>query len=747
MPSALIEVVPLSGFAKRLTYLPPLEGADKLRVGQFVSIPFGRRRAQGVISALGVETELTPDKLKRIYEIIYPDPVMTADTLALAEWIKRYYAAGNESVFECMIPAPVRKGVQAKTKRYLSLLRRLEVEELETLNRRAPKQAAVYAYFLLQKDKVLERDAVCKACEVTGAVCDGLVARGILKDTQSVTPRVAYADDLGNAEQVAHQPVRLNDEQQAAAESIIASIETCAYHTHLLHGVTGSGKTEVYLRAIEHVLKLGGGVIFLVPEVALTPQTVGRMRMRLADMGTETVVWHSKLSAGERFDGWMALARGDARVVVGARSAIFAPVHNLRLILVDEEHEPAYKQGETPRYHGRDVAVYRALLSRSTCVLGSATPSLESLYNAHQSRYTINRLTKRIDDRMLPRIRIVDMRMEVLRTKMVSPISRDLSSALLDRFERKEQSILFLNRRGYSTSMLCPDCGYVAMSPESSVTLTYHRSEEKLKCHLTGYEEPAPRQCPSCGSEKIRWRGFGTQKVEDILEKILPHAKIVRMDADTMAKKNEFRKILTDFRKGKIDVLLGTQMIAKGLDFPNVTLVGLIDADLSLHMPDFRAAERTFQLIVQVAGRAGRGDQAGEVYVQTYLPSGAPVQFARRQDFDGFLDAELEQRREFNYPPYRHLIRHVFRSRSLEKIQFYTERWAALVESQMQQDVEVRGPAPAPLERLKGFYRFHLWYFTHKVSKTVSELQILRQNFEMDPEVIDILDVDPVDMG
>ncbi len=746
MTGGLVEVIPVSGYDKPLSYLPPTKGGDALRIGQLVSIPLGRQKLQGVIRSLNVESDFPAHKLKRIYEVIFDEPVMTADTLALAEWMRGYYAAGNESVFETMIPAPIRAGVEAKICRYLKLARRLDVPELETLNRRAPKQAALYAYFLGISGEV-ERNKVIAECGVTGAICDGLVGRGILVETQQTRQRVAYEDDLGNMEKVIHKPVVLNDEQIAAGNSIIASLDLHTFRTHLLHGITGSGKTEVYLHAIQHVLNQGGGVIFLVPEVALTPQTVGRMRTRLADMGTEMVVWHSMLSAGERFDGWMSLARGQARVVVGARSAIFAPVHNLRLVIVDEEHEPAYKQGDTPRYHGRDVAVYRSMLAKAVCVLGSATPSLETLYNAQEGRYTLNRLTKRIDDRQLPKLRIIDMRSELLRTKAISSISRDLATALLDRWERKEQSILFLNRRGYSTSMLCPDCGYVAMSPESSVTLTYHKAEEKLKCHLTGYEEPAPTQCPSCSSEKIRWRGFGTQKVEDILSKLLPKAKVVRMDADTLSKKNEFREILGNFRKGKIDILLGTQMIAKGLDFPNVTLVGLIDADLSLHIPDFRAAERTFQLIVQVSGRAGRGDRAGEVFVQTYLPSSAPIQFARRQDFDGFLSAELEQRKEFNYPPYRHLIRHIFRSKNLDKILFYTERWARLVEETFGDTLEIRGPAPAPLERLKGYYRFHVWYFTDKIARVITPLQQLRKDFKMDEEVVDVFDVDPIDMG
>ncbi|GHB91015.1 hypothetical protein GCM10007047_02390 [Cerasicoccus arenae] len=487
-------------------------------------------------------------------------------------------------------------------------------------------------------------------------------------------------------------------------------------------------------------------MIFLVPEVALTPQTVGRLRARLERDGAKIVVWHSHLSVGERFDAWFELAKGAAQVVVGARSAIFAPVRNLRLVVVDEEHEPAYKQGETPRYHGRDVAVYRAMLARATCILGSATPSLESLYNVQQKRYQLNRLNKRVDDRQLPTVHIVDMRREKLRADGLSSISQTLAEKLVDRFEKREQAILFLNRRGYSNSILCPDCGFTPECPHCAVTLTYHKTDERIRCHICGYFERAPQRCGKCGSVEIRKRGSGTQRIEEVVQKIVPRAKIVRMDTDTMTKKNLFRQILGDFRKGKIDILVGTQMIAKGLDFPNVTLVGMIDADISLHIPDFRAGERCFQLLVQVSGRAGRGDKAGEVIVQTFMPHHEPIQFARRGDFDGYLEVELEQRREFHYPPFRHIVRHLFRGRNPDKVIFYAEKWAELIEEKLEHAVEIRGPAPAPLEKMKDTYRFHIWYFLNNVSKVLPDILALRKTFPMDEDVIDVFDVDPVDM-
>ena len=339
------------------------------------------------------------------------------------------------------------------------------------------------------------------------------------------------------------------------------------------------------------------------------------------------------------------------------------------------------------------------------------------------------------------------MRREALQGKGASPISRMLADKLVDRFEKKEQSILFLNRRGFSTSVLCPDCGYVATCEHCSIPMTFHRTDGKLRCHLCAEVREAPHKCPECQSLNIRKKGLGTQKIEDIVQKILPRAKIVRMDADSMSKKNLYRKILNDFRIGKIDLLVGTQMIAKGLDFPNVTLVGLVDADKSLHVEDFRAAERTFQLIVQVSGRSGRGDRAGEVVIQTSTPHAPPIQFARKSDFDGFQLEELEQRREFNYPPFRHLIRHLFRGRNPDKVNFYIEQWLKVLEENMEGQLEIRGPAPAPIEKIRDEYRFQLWYFAPSASRVISQLAKLREQFKMDKEVIDLIDVDPMNMS
>jgi primosomal protein N' (replication factor Y) len=434
-------------------------------------------------------------------------------------------------------------------------------------------------------------------------------------------------------------------------------------------------------------------------------------------------------------------------VVVGARSAVFAPVRNLRLVVVDEEHEPAYKQDETPRYHGRDVAVMRAKLAGALCLLGSATPSLESFTNVEAGKYRLLQLTQRVDARQLPYIDVVDLRIEAAKQRALPALSSKLVRALHARLERGEQTILFINRRGYSSSLLCRQCGHVEGCPHCSIAMTFHRTDDTLRCHLCGHQRPAPASCSQCRAPDIRWRGLGTQRVEEAVRRVAPRARVERMDTDTMSRKNRFREVLAEFRAGRIDILIGTQMIGKGLDFPNVTLVGLVDADISMHVPDFRANERTFQLLVQVAGRAGRGDRAGEVIVQTFTPQSEAIQFSRRADFAGFAAAELKLRRDFRYPPYRHLIQHLFRGPNPDKLRFYAEQWARLVEKELGDRVELRGPSAAPIEKIKDEYRWQLWYFTGAVSRVVPELERLRAAFAWADDITQVLDVDPVSLG
>lgn len=741
-----IEVILLTGVPKLLAYKVPETLTNPVAIGSLVMVPLMNRKVLGVVARIGTEQKIPENKLKSIIDSLYPIPVMTEELVKLGLWIQLYYAASIDSVIEAMIPAVLRQGIKLKEIKYLIIEKHLDPDALSTLKRKSPKQAAVYIYLASNPTPVL-KSKVLEDLAGGSSSLKSLIDKKIIKEILENHERTAYEDDLGDAEKVTAIEQKLTDEQQIAVESINKSIDEQKFKVHLLHGVTGSGKTEVYLQAINKVLQEGGSVLFLVPEVALTPQTVGRLRARLESQGIRTVVWHSQLSAGERFDAWISLARGDAHVVVGARSAVFAPLQNLRLIVIDEEHDPAYKQGEVPRYHGRDVGVYRAMLCNAVCILGSATPSLESLHNVNTKGYQLNRLTKRVDDRELPLVHIVDMKPEVISAKQPVTLSRLLLQKLRDRFEAKEQSILFINRRGYSPRLLCLECEYIAQCQHCSVSLTYHRFDDRLKCHMCGHSQKPPQRCPQCASQKIQFKGSGTQRVEDVVTQLIPGAKVVRMDSDTMSKKNLFREILSDFRKGKIDILIGTQMIAKGLDFPNVTLVGLIDADISLHIQDFRSAERTFQLVVQVSGRAGRGDRAGEVVIQSFVPHSAPIQFARRGDFDGFLEEELNQRRESHYPPFRHLIRHIFRGKDQKRVESFAEKWAIFLEKTLGTQIEIRGPSPAPLEKIKDYYRFHLWCFVGNISKTLPEILKVRSQWPSDDEVIDLFDVDPVDLS
>jgi len=569
-----------------------------------------------------------------------------------------------------------------------------------------------------------------------------------------------------------------------------------ASSTFLLHGVTGSGKTEVYLQAIAHCLQQGKGAIVLVPEISLTPQTVERFkgRFRSGALQTLVAVLHSHLSAGERHDEWHKIRQGRARIVIGARSAIFAPVDPLGLIIVDEEHEHSYKQEEAPRYHARDVAVMRGQMEGAAVVLGSATPSMESFFNAQNGKYALLNLPQRADDKKMPLVRVIDMRQEARKEKGTPIFSQKLKEEITRRLEQREQVMLFLNRRGYATSLQCPKCGYVAECPNCSVSLTYHRSKQKICCHICGHESPAPSLCPNqkCRNPAIRYSGLGTEKVEDTLAKLFPRARVRRMDSDTLKRKEDYRRILGDFRTGKIDILVGTQMIAKGLHFPNVTLVGIIYADLSLHQPDFRAGERTFQLLTQVAGRAGRGDVEGEVVVQAFTPFHPAIQYARRHDFIGFYEQEIEFREQLRYPPLTRAALLTLKGRNEEKVKFSadhvrkaldkltsgkasaplpggegsgSENSANLKRGEVVQskssapsaptlphpiapfrDLVIAGPAPAPLLRAETYYRYQLMLRTRQMSRLSQSLANLLETLSLPDDVSLTVDIDPVNL-
>jgi primosomal protein N' (replication factor Y) len=566
-----------------------------------------------------------------------------------------------------------------------------------------------------------------------------LEKHGLVKIEESTILRDPHA----GLELLRTQPFDLMIEQQKALEDIHAAMDQDKPGTVLLHGVTGSGKTEVYLQAIQHALDKGQGAIVLVPEISLTPQTVDRFRSRFGDC---VAVLHSSLSEGERHDEWHRIRNGEAQIAIGARSALFSPVENIGLIVVDEEHEPTYKQDESPRYNARDVAVMRGHLENCCVVLGSATPSLESFKNVRDGRYGLAEMLQRVDDRSMPLMRVVDMRVEAEKEGRPQIFSSELVQAIYDRLDNHEQVILFLNRRGFSSSLQCEQCGYVAECSACSVSMTYHKRAHKLLCHICGAEEKVPDACPDCRDPDFKYAGMGTEKIEEVLGKLCPSSRVARMDSDTMRKKDSYRTVLDKFRTGKIDILLGTQMIAKGLDFPNVTLVGVLYADMSLHVPDFRAGERTFQLLTQVAGRAGRGEKAGEVIVQAYTPHHPAIQAARSLDYNGFCSQDLEFRQELAYPPFSHLVLLTFRGESEMEVMTTADGFFERLEKILPESVMHSPPVPAPLARAKGFWRYQIMLRCEHTVRMTKPVRHVMSTFRLPKNVTCTVDVDALSL-
>lgn len=515
--------------------------------------------------------------------------------------------------------------------------------------------------------------------------------------------------------------------------------------------MTGSGKTEVYLQAIARVLEHGRTALVLVPEISLTPQTIERFKARFSSIKDRIAVLHSHLSDGERHDEWFKIHEDRAEIVIGARSAIFAPLERLGLIIVDEEHEPSYKQDETPRYHARDLAVVRGRLEGCAVLLGSATPSLESFENACRGKYELLRMTRRTDNKTLPLIRVVDLRLERRKkgpaaSSGVGILSERLAAAIADRLEKREQTILFLNRRGFSTSLSCLSCGAAVQCADCSVPMTLHKKENRLVCHICGARRLPPAKCPECGDPSIKYAGFGTERVETVVREAFPQARIARVDTDTMQRKNQLRDTLRDFRSQKLDLLIGTQMIAKGLDFPNVTLVGVLNADLALNLPDFRAAERTFQLLTQVAGRAGRGEVKGEVFIQTFTPHSPAIQFARHNDFEGFAQQELEQRQQFRYPPFTHVVLISSRGEHQARAEFALQTLCRRLHEGLPEEVILGEPVPSPLSKAHGQYRFQLLLRSARVRALARHIQRVIRGTTLPADVTVVWDVDPVQL-
>ncbi|MEO7723187.1 MAG: primosomal protein N', partial [Chthoniobacterales bacterium] len=660
--------------------------------------------------------------------------------IELARWMGNYYCCPIETVMRSLLPQVIRKAeVGWKKQLFVSPSRVASPDEIEKLRRRAPRQAELLEAVARLRAPIVAAELL-RQTSLDNGTLRALVRRGFAELREQAVAR----DPHGTEEFIADADLPMNEEQTAALKLIESALENPATHPPiLLHGVTGSGKTEVYLQAIRTTLALGKTAIVLVPEISLTPQTVERFKSRFASQPDMVAVLHSHLSDGERHDEWHKLHAGRARIVIGARSAIFAPLENLGLIVVDEEHETSYKQEEAPRYQARDVAVVRGKMEKCVLLLGTATPSLESYYNAQRGKYVLSTLTQRVDQCQMPLIRIVDLRMERRKEKAAAILSEKLRTAIAERLEKKEQTILFLNRRGFSTSLLCSSCGKARECPNCSVALTFHRTESRLSCHLCGHSAAVPKRCPECREDALIYAGFGTEKVAANVATIFPKSVVRRMDADSMTRKDAYRDTLHAFRSGKIDILVGTQMIAKGLHFPNVTLVGIINADLALHMPDFRAGERTFQLLTQVAGRAGRGEAAGEVFVQTYTPFSPSIQFARHHDFAGYFQQELEFRERCDFPPFKHAVLITVRSEHQERASFSAETLTRRLKEALPEEFSLGAPAPAPLEKLQGHYRFHILIRGAAIMRLSRLIRETLDKLPFPEDVAASVDVDP----
>ncbi len=686
--------VPLKKMDEGFHYAVPDKYKNLVRQGSRVMVPFGRKQVAGYV--IGFDTP--PPEIKEIKEIakvLNEGPVFTPEQLSLARWMAGYYLCSVVAALQAIIWPGIQGNGVRTVKCYYPVLPPGGKPDFT----RAPKQEKVWEAAAAMPG-MSKKELALAAGSGTGVV-DMLVARGLLRTEEQEVRRDPYP----LVKLAPGTPLRLNREQSAALEEIACTISEQGPKVLLLHGITGSGKTEVYINAIEKNLAVGRQAVIMVPEISLTPQMVSIFKSRF---GERVAVLHSRLSEGERYDEWNRIRCGVAPVVLGTRSAVFAPLNNPGLFILDEEHEPSYKQEETPRYHARDVALKLAAGFGSLVLLGSATPSLESYSRTLSGGpYGLLNLTSRVADRPLPGVKIVDMRNEGKSGNM-GIFSGELLEAIRDRLGRGEQIILFLNRRGYSTYVVCRECGQVMKCPHCDISLTYH-TNGRLRCHYCNYSLNAPGGCPDCGSRHVGYFGTGTQKVEEEIRLFFPSAGVLRMDGDTTTRKGSHGEILRAFREGEADILLGTQMVAKGLDLPGVTLVGVINADTSLYMPDFRSAERTFQLITQVAGRAGRGELGGDVVVQTFSPEHYSIRCAANHDYNEFFNQEIRIRRAMQYPPFVRLARILMTGTDEMAVKYYADKMLSFLEERAAGGgLQFMGPAPAPLARVKDRYRYHI---------------------------------------
>ncbi len=738
MKPSYVRVIIDRAIHRELDYLVPEQLAERIGAGSRVRVPFRDKSALATVVAVLERSEA--EGIRPIEAVIGDAPILSQKLLELARWISVYYCCPIETVMRSLLPQVIRRAeIGWKKQLFVRLARKLDNEEIEKLRRRAPRQAELLEAISRLEAPIRAADLL-RQTSLDNQTLRALVKRGLADVREEAVVRDPHADE----QFIATSNLVLNHEQSLALREIAQALDSPeSAHPILIHGVTGSGKTEIYLQAIRATLERGRTAIVLVPEISLTPQTVERFKGRFAEAQDAVAVLHSHLSEGERHDEWHKIHSGRARIAIGPRSAVFAPLKDLGLIVVDEEHENTYKQEEAPRYHARDVAVVRAKIEKCVVVLGSATPSLESYHNATTGKYRLVNLTQRVDEKQMPLMRVVDLRQERRKEKAAAILSEKLRAAIADRLEKREQTILFLNRRGFSTSLLCSNCGEARNCPNCSIALTFHRHVARLSCHLCGHTAAVPKKCPACGKDALIYAGFGTEKVESNVAHIFPKATVRRMDADSMTRKEAYRETLRSFRVGKIDILVGTQMIAKGLHFPNVTLVGIINADLALHLPDFRAGERTFQLLTQVAGRAGRGETAGEVFVQTYTPFSPSIQFARHHDFAGYFQQELEFRERCGFPPFKHAILITVRSTHEGRAKLSAETLVRRLKESLGSEFILGDATPAPLEKLQGQFRFHILIRGEAIMRLSRLVREALDKLPFPEDVTVTVDVDP----
>jgi primosomal protein N' (replication factor Y) len=711
--SRLVEVALERGAPEPFTYSVSPELLPRLKPGTRVLVPLGSRKAIGYVVALKDlnalrQTNLDPSRLKPIIKPLEGEGLLVIPPiLDLARWIARQYAAPLGAVLAAMLPAGVKRGSAAARTRIVSAAVSAEAlrSEADKMAKRAPKQSAVLHALLANEAPMLAAELL-HSVGTGNAALKALHRKGLItiSDQPPVTLAQAYTQGV-----TASAPVelQLTADQEKALARVREALSTGRHQTFLLQGVTGSGKTEVYLRALAEALERGRQGLVLVPEIALTPQTAARFEERLGRHGV--AVLHSHLTDGERAEAWRTVRSGQIGVVIGARSALFAPLDKLGCIVVDEEHEGTFKQETTPRYHAREAAVERARAAEAVLILGSATPSLESAHAARSGHSSLLLLPERVRGQELPPVEVISMTDENRDTQRYNYLSRALVVSIRETLARGEQTILFLNRRGYATVITCMRCGYTERCSQCDITLTSHRKRNIVTCHYCGLEKPIPEECGKCGLPGVKFWGLGTERLEHQVRETFPHARVARMDSDTMTRRASYVETLSAFRSGQIDILIGTQMIAKGLDFPNVTLVGIVLADTALHMPDFRSRERTFQLLEQVSGRAGRSEKGGRVWVQTYLPKDPAVKAAAQHDYQGFLEDELRERKTYGYPPYTRLARVLLRGKDADRALAAGQEAASILRTETKgSGLQILGPSSAPLSMLENYHRFHL---------------------------------------